>query len=176
MIISFEGRMGTGKTLTMSAFAYEEALTTGQRIFSNYHLNIPYTKIVPAEFVSIIESEELFNCIFLLDEAGIYMDARASSTKLNRLFTAFVMQTRKRGCDLYISTQHIDMLDKRLRRSVNIRVRPHFDKVTNFTRVNVKNLDTGEFSRKRLYGPDYFWLYDTTQILELPTKLKDVKF
>jgi hypothetical protein len=52
---------------------------------------------------------------------GLLADSRTSQSKLNRLFTYFFAQTRKRGVDLYICTQHIDLIDKRLRRAADIR-------------------------------------------------------
>jgi len=91
------------------------------KVYSNNHLNFPYTYFDAKYFLDHLNDEELVNSVLLLDEAYIYLDARTGASKLNKLFTYFIVQTRKRGVDLYICTHHIDIVDKRLRRAVDIR-------------------------------------------------------
>ena len=59
--------------------------------------------------------------ILLTDEMYQMADSRSTQTKLNKLWTYFVVQTRKRGVDMYICTHHLDHIDLRLRRAVDIR-------------------------------------------------------
>lgn len=121
MLISMEGVQGTGKTTMAIALAYEEHLSTGQKVISNQHLNFPYTKFSLEWFLDHISDGELEDCILVLDEMYQIADARSSQSKLNKLFTYFVVQTRKRGVDLYLCTHHIDHVDLRLRRAIDIR-------------------------------------------------------
>jgi len=112
--------MGTGKTLTATALAYTEHVKYGRRILANYHLNFPHTFFDYEYFLRHLGDEELNNCITILDEAALALECR-SNTKLNRLFTYYIVQTRKRYVDLYLCTQHIDMIDKRARRAPDVR-------------------------------------------------------
>lgn len=121
MIVSFEGLMGQGKTTAAIGLAYEEHERTGMKVISNTHLNFEYTHFDLAWFLEHVTDHEMENCIIILDEMYQLADARSSATKLNKLFTYFVVQTRKRGVDLYICTHSLDYVDKRLRRAVDIR-------------------------------------------------------
>ena len=74
-----------------------------------------------AWFLEHLVDGELEDCILFLDEMYQIADSRSSATKLNKLFTYFTVQCRKRGVDLYICTHHLDHIDLRLRRAVDIR-------------------------------------------------------
>ncbi|KKL03928.1 hypothetical protein LCGC14_2621220 [marine sediment metagenome] len=123
MILSLEGVQGTGKTTVAVAIAYEEWLESGKqkKIISNVHLGFEYTHFDLAFFLEHLVDGELENCILILDEMYQIADSRSSATKINKLFTYFAVQTRKRDVDLYICTHHLDHIDLRLRRSVDIR-------------------------------------------------------
>ena len=114
----------SGKTLSAVAMCYYDA-RKGRRIFSNNHLNKdafgPYTYFDIEYFLEHFADTEMEGATLLLDEAYIYLDARTSGGKLNKLFTYYTVQTRKRGVDMYVCTHHIDVLDKRLRRAVDVR-------------------------------------------------------
>lgn len=113
--------MGSGKTTAAIALAYEEHLANGTKIISNDHLNFPYTHFDIAWFLEHLVDEELEDCILFLDEMYQIADSRSSASKLNKLFTYFIVQSRKRGVDIYICTHHLDHIDLRLRRAVDIR-------------------------------------------------------
>lgn len=122
MIISFEGLMGNGKTTAAVALAYEEHKKTGKLVYSNDHLNFDgYRHFDTAVFVEKVIGEELENMILLTDEMFQMADSRSSATKLNKLWTYFAVQTRKRDVDMYICTHNLDHIDLRLRRAVDIR-------------------------------------------------------
>jgi hypothetical protein len=59
--------------------------------------------------------------ILITDEMYQMADSRSSSTKLNKLWTYFTVQCRKRGVDMYLCTHFLDHIDLRLRRAVDIR-------------------------------------------------------
>ena len=113
--------MGSAKTTSAIAFAKREKEEFGKKIISNVHLNMDYTHFSLEFFLEHIADEELSDCVLILDEMYQIADSRSSATKLNKLFSYFTVQTRKRGVDLYICTHHIDHIDLRLRRAVDIR-------------------------------------------------------
>ena len=121
MITSFEGVMGSGKTLTAVALACSEHFQNGKRVISNIHLNFPYIKFDMRYFLEHVQDEQLSNCVTLLDEAHQYMDARRSGGKGNLLWTYYTVQTRKRDVDLFACFHHVDVMDKRFRRQIDIR-------------------------------------------------------
>lgn len=121
MIVTMEGVMGSGKTTAAVALAYEEFKNNGKKVISNTHLNFDYTHLDLAWFVEHVVDAELEDCVLILDEMYQIADSRSSQTKLNKLFTYFVVQTRKRGVDLYICTHHLDHIDLRIRRAADIR-------------------------------------------------------
>ncbi len=128
MIISFEGAQGTSKTTAAVAFAYEEYFRYGKRVISNDHLNFPKidgqelpTHFDLAWFLEHLVDGELEDCVLFLDEMYQIADSRSSGTKLNKLFSYFIVQCRKRGVDLYICTHHLDHVDLRLRRAIDVR-------------------------------------------------------
>lgn len=120
-IYTFEGVMGSGKTLTAVALACAEHYQNGKKIISNIHLSFPYQKFDMQFFMEHLQDEQLNNCITLLDEAHQYLDARRSGGRANILWTYYTVQTRKRGVDLYACFHHIDVMDKRFRRQVDVR-------------------------------------------------------
>ena len=121
MIISFEGIQGMGKTTAAVAIAYEEHLATGKKVISNTHLNFDYQHFDLAWFLEHLVDHEMEDCLLVLDEMYQLADSRSSATKLNKLVTYFVVQARKRNVDWYVCTHHIDHIDLRLRRAIDIR-------------------------------------------------------
>jgi hypothetical protein len=123
-IISLEGVMGSGKSTAAVALAYEKSNGGERKIISNMHLNtqfLPYTHFSLEWFLENLINHELEDCVLVLDEMYQIFDSRSAGTKLNKLLTYFVVQTRKRGVDLMICTHHLDHVDKRGRRAVDIR-------------------------------------------------------
>lgn len=199
MIITLEGVMGSGKTTTAAALAYVESQTTGRKVISNVHLNFPFTHFDIQFFLEHLADETLEDCILILDEAYLYLDARTSAGKLNKLFTYFMVQTRKRGVDLYVCTHHIDIVDKRLRRAVDIRgVCRYFEEnpcreCKGEGTVDSKNpcprclgygkagwvttrfidLRSGRRSRIRIHGPSFWGLFATEE--RIPFTAKQMK-
>ena len=114
--------MGSGKSTAAVALAYEEWKRTNKVVYSNDHLNFDgYRHFDTAVFVEKVIGEELEDMLLLTDEMFQMADSRSSATKLNKLWTYFAVQTRKRGVDMYICTHSLDHIDLRLRRAVDIR-------------------------------------------------------
>jgi len=164
----------------------EEAYRGEKKIISNNHLNFPYTHFDPKYLLEHIEDEEIEDCIWILDEAyQMGLDSRSTSTKYNKLMTYIVAQTRKRGVDLYLCTHHIDAIEKRIRRAVDIRGTCRFNKGPleedkpiskrryNWVTVRLRDLRTGNGKKLRIYGPAFWGLYDTKE--RIPFMRKQVE-
>jgi hypothetical protein len=98
------------------------------KIISNMFINIRdetgkilVKKFDTDYFINHCQDLEITDCILVWDETPLLMDSRNSASKMNKLGSYFVTQTRKRDVDLYICTQHIDLIDKRLRRAIDER-------------------------------------------------------
>jgi len=128
MITSFEGVMGSGKTITAVALACCEHYQNGKKIISNIHLGFPYTRFDMQYFMEHVQDNSLNNCVTLLDEAQQFLDARRSGGRANILWTYYTVQTRKRDVDLYACFHHIDVMDKRFRRQVDVRGTCRYEK------------------------------------------------
>lgn len=112
---------GTGKTTAGIWTGVNEQKLTGKKIITNLHLNMDFQKFNLEWFVEHLADHEMEDCILLLDEMYQIADSRSSQSKLNKLFTYFVVQTRKRDVDMYVCTHHIDHIDLRLRRALDVR-------------------------------------------------------
>ena len=166
----------------------EEAYRPEKKVISNNHLNFPYTHFDPKYLLEHLEDEEIEDCIWILDEAyQAGLDSRSTSTKFNKLMTYIVAQTRKRGVDLYLCTHHIDAIEKRIRRAVDIRGTCRFNKGPleedkpiakrkyNWVTVRLRDLRTGNGRRIRIYGPAFWSLYDTRERIPFTRKMVEME-
>lgn len=222
MITTFEGVMGSGKTITAVALAACEHYQNGRKIISNIHLAFPYTRFDMQYFMDHLQDTQLNNCVTVLDEAFQYMDARRSGGRANLLWTYYTVQTRKRGVDLYACFHHYDVMDKRFRRQIDIRGTCSYSKeepcvrcqgegvatkknvmcpvcgskngdgpgaeckfckgtgevcsrclgygVTGWATTRFLDLNTGRKSRVRVFGPAFFGLYNTEELVPFTGK------
>ena len=100
MIITFVGTVGSGKTLAMTYEAWKY-YRQGFKVYSNYNLSFPHTKLTKAVFDGMIaHKEQLQDAVLCLDEIHVWLDSRSSMQKKNKVITYFILQTRKRagGC------------------------------------------------------------------------------
>lgn len=119
MILGFEGGLGSGKTLGMTYYLFRD-LDLGFEVYANYKLNFDYKKL---NVLELLESDvDLQNISIGIDEITVFLDCRKSSSKMNRLISYFILQTRKRNVNLYYTTQDFTMVDIRLIRHTQIQV------------------------------------------------------
>jgi len=115
MLYGFEGGLGSGKTVGCVRYIKKDS-NKDLPILSNIDLyDIEYNildvdKMLQNEYNKV----ELYNVSILIDEITLYMDCRLSTTKQNRVFSYFVLQSRKNGVNVYYTTQDFGMTDKRL--------------------------------------------------------------
>ena len=188
MLVTLEGVMGSGKSLTATTLAKLD-FDRGREIISNNDYKFKSTKFDTAYFVEHMTDEQMQDVTFVLDEGYLYLDSRSSAAKLTKLFTYFIAQTRKRNVDMYICIHHIDTIDKRLRRAIDVRGTCRYRKedpcskckgettdpktgsicngygVTGYVTVSFFDMRTGKRSRIKIHGPTYWGLYNTFELV-----------
>ncbi len=191
MICTLEGVMGSGKSLTAVTLAKLD-YDRGREIVSNNKYKFPSTEFTPEFLVDHMTDDSLENVTFILDEAYLFIDSRSSQTKLSKLMTYFIAQTRKRGVDMYVCIHHIDTVDKRLRRAIDIRGTCRFRKESpckkctgegvlaktgevcpncigygenGYVTVSFFDMRSGKRSKIKIHGPTYWGNYDTRELV-----------
>jgi hypothetical protein len=122
MIKGYFGNVRQGKTASAVRDIYKLYLN-GYKIYSNTWLKFPYTPLTLDFILDIVEKDLSLpdNCAFFLDEIYIFVDARISGSKRNRIVSYFLLQTGKLGNNtdfgmiLIYTAQFPDQCDKRLR-------------------------------------------------------------
>lgn len=165
MIIAYTGKLGSGKTLSMTKQLYEDHKNDKSEIFTNYGLKFPH-KLLDASFMKDFKSLNLTHCSVGVDEFHVFMDSRSSARKSNRLISYFILQTRKRDTHLYYTTQFFNQVDKRLRNITDIIVECKSLTVQGEKYI-ISTMTTREGKRYRtsFKASDYFKLYDTNEVI-----------
>ncbi len=203
MLIAIEGDMGKGKTLTAVAYAVREHLASGRKIFSTTPLFNAYdcscgmrhredvvceegTKgtlyVLDHEYIDLQRFYELINHnpseldggLLLLDESYLFMDARMSGSKLNRMLNTFTFQTRKRQVDLFLTTHRLQRIDRRIRESIDFLIRPNHNPMTGNIVLSIRN-KRGSTGRKVLDGARYYAFFDTDNVVRPQGKVYKMK-
>lgn len=166
MLFSIVGDFGSGKTLLMVLLA----VSSKRQVLGNFSLKLDnYTKIDPMDLQNLG-----FNKLVLLDELYTWLDARVSSSFLNRYISYILMQCRHRTIDVYGTLQLFGMADLRFRAMVNriIKCSRKYKKGVNKEfwdfKYEIMNTYTGEVVTKKLTYEKaklYFPLYDSYEIM-----------
>lgn len=122
MIGIFLGEQNSGKTLSLTYFAYKY-FKNGYTIYSNYKLNFFHKNLTKEVLQDYTENRKQFKkAIFLLDEIYLFLDSRNFGKKTNKIFTYFLLQTSKRNVHLLGTAQYINTVEKRFRENLNFMV------------------------------------------------------
>lgn len=151
------GRMGAGKTLTMSMLTTYLAYKWKVPLYSNYHLagSIPVN--------TEADLWKMHNGIFAFDELWITLDSR--NFKDNTSLTEWVNQTRKKQTVVFYTTQHIDQVEKRVRNATDyLLICRKWKGKHQFQIVDYQYLTLGK--RITLNNPQRFYsLYNTYEVV-----------
>ena len=114
MICGFIGKMGSGKSLSMTKELYKY-YKNGHKIVSNYGLSFPHEQMNFETLYEKAENQEaLDNVVIALDEVHIVLDSRSGMSSVSKMITFWLNQTRKMGVKLFYTTQYLHQVDKRL--------------------------------------------------------------
>jgi hypothetical protein len=154
--------------------------SNSRKIFANLKLSeIPYEEFNIDDFLNNRNNDRLNNATIGLDEITMYMDCRTGSAKQNLLMGYLVLQSRKRGIDIYYTTQDLDLVDyKRLVKYTNIVVfcqemyvkNPDgkiesLEDWRNYTIVDLRR-NKDNITQFNMNIKPYFKYYDTNEIIE----------
>jgi hypothetical protein len=149
----------------------------GNDIRANFGLvDIPYSPLDVIEILELDKNQLAIKNISLgIDELTVFADCRVSVSKMNRIFSYFILQTRKRSVNLYFTTQNLDMIDKRVLNHLDISV--YCEKVKDQQGNEVEGLrkytiwdfrDTHNIPRPKKILLDitkYYKYYDTNEVI-----------
>lgn len=117
-----QGNVGSGKSLFC---AWVSALygCMGRQVYSNLHLHFPYTKLDFSDLIDLESGEisaEIQDAVMIVDEAYLWIESRASSSKKNRLLSYLLLQSRKRNLDIFLVAHSMHQLDRRVRENCDV--------------------------------------------------------
>jgi hypothetical protein len=165
MILAFVGYKGSGKTLSIirETLAYYKK---GYAVYSNIKLiGIKYKDYDLKEIVKLHNNDEqVKNCVFIMDEAQLFVDSRRGMTGKSLCISYFISQTRKRNVHFLYSTQLNRMVDVRLRDNTDVKVICQKKKGRFYNTLELMNGKRHTFSFK---GEEYYKYYDTEEKVKI---------
>jgi hypothetical protein len=170
------GLPGTGKTLCMTYLAaktYDMAIRQGKflNVFSNYHLKAGWRFYFIG---SIDELDRIRNGWFLGDELWLWLDSRCSMARGNRIRSKIIAKGRKRGIEIYYTTQDFNQIDVRIRRNTDFLIYPHLNKHETICRAKVEDRHGKIIKTIKFKTRPVFKLYDTEEeVVELEDDIDD---
>lgn len=122
VVVGLVGEMRSGKTLMMTILLLDEYLSK-KEVLSNYHLNFPHKIIDVNEMDRSIRDKKtdyFENKALGIDEIHVFMDARGSGQKRNKMLSYFLTQSGKLDTTIYWTSQFMRQVDVRLRLNTQI--------------------------------------------------------
>lgn len=158
MLVGIMGKMGSGKTLSMSILSYYLGRLLKSPVYANYNLE-GSTKIQNIKELMSIE-----NGIICFDEIWLTMDSRL--WKDNVFLTQWINQTRKKKLIVFYTTQHIRQVELRARNGTDYLI--YTEKKPNGIWLNFVDYQYMELGRRLLINkPEkYYNLYNTYEVLK----------
>lgn len=126
MIVSYKGRSGSGKTLSMvkDGMAFYQK---GYKVYCNFECSFA-EKISNEEVLALNKDSDLYNCVIMLDELQSIFDSR--KRKESTTFSHFIQQIRKRNIHILGSIRFEYLVDVRIREETDITAEPNFIEFT----------------------------------------------
>jgi len=129
------GKLGSGKTLAMVG-RIRDYLRAGKPVATNISLNPEHLAkwskapvvwrladrptVADLEAIGTVHStgQEEKNGALVLDECGAWLNARTWSDKGRATFVDWMLHSRKKGWDVYLIVQSLNMIDKQIREGI----------------------------------------------------------
>lgn len=163
MLVGIQGKMGAGKTLTMSILATYLQKKTKLPVWANYSLE---KSLAIQSTADIWEAQ---NGVMCFDELWLTMDARAWKDNVD--LSRFINQSRKKGLIVLYTTQHIRQVEQRVRNATDILI--HCEKKDKRTVLYFIDWQYREIiGTYHMDNPAPFYsLYNTFEVLQPLNKL-----
>lgn len=170
-IIIFEAPQRKGKTLGATIWACD-SFRHNRKVFSTIKFGFPYEKLdfYKLKLATDQGQSPFVNGHIFVDELNFYLDARASMSKVNRDFSAFLLQTKKQGCLMTGTTHAVKSLEMRFRDNYDYKITPSvypkYPEKPKIIRMVIQNGPTQPRLNKviTMNCEAYLGLYDTREI------------
>jgi len=121
VIVIIEGKINSGKTLLLAKLTKDRMQETERKVIcsKDSRFNFECEEVEYCDFVSRLlslqDSGDFHDLIVPFDESYVYFDSRSSFIqKANSLINLLISS---KNVDIFLTTMHLDYIDKRLRRS-----------------------------------------------------------
>lgn len=165
-ITAILGIRGSGKTLLMTAIAYD-AHQKGFNIFANYTLyGIPYTKVKGKQIEE--KADMIKDGILLVDEMREAADSYSPFKATPKQVATFAAQSRKRRITIFYSAQDLMQVAVRVRRLTDLVIEMNAEDEEGYHQYRVLTKDIpNELIKDYTYffGKPFFEMYDTNEIV-----------
>lgn len=113
MINIYIGDIGSGKTLSLVKYVYENYYLKDKNIYTNVGLKF-FGKQSKSQIIKMSSeffkdfaksSQEINDACVIIDEAHVFIDSRRSGSTKNIVFSKFITQSRKKNVDLILTSQ-----------------------------------------------------------------------
>lgn len=175
-IVGILGKRGSGKTLLLTYLLWYYAKRESLPIFTNYGADIPNMECTTMDTAFMKSFFDTKGEAFLsmkggligIDEFPVFLDAYDFRTKASKVFSYFVVQTRKRNVSLFYTAQQPRLVPIRIRDNTDLFIYPRLEGTTLF--YDVYDYEAPFMSFKHtLQIPridKIFGWYDTEQIIQ----------
>lgn len=115
------------------------------------------------------------NKVIVLDESYRYFDCRTPSDKLVRVFGYFIAQMRHYHLTIILLCPSKRYLDRRVRDQIDFLGKVAFNPGTLVAHSRFLSYLTGEIKALKVYGPNYFDLYDSWSPIAIRKRVLDLR-
>jgi hypothetical protein len=171
LVVGYTGRRGSGKTTAMTLDAYNYFIN-GFKVYTNMKSLVFASCLPENNILSMADSDELNDCVVVIDEIQVLFDSRRSARRQNVNFLYFIQQIRKRNVSLLYTTQFSRRVDIGIREHTDLEARPRIVLrkgeyyICDVTYEDiVTTIETGvpTYFRKVFVANDVFDLFDTNE-------------
>jgi hypothetical protein len=186
MLIGIQGGLGSGKSIMLIRYLLMDFMS-GFNIMCNMKdiKDIKYEFLDMEKLLQYDESNsELQNVTVGIDEITVLCaDCRRSSSNANLIFSYLVLQSRKRNCNVYYTTQSMSMIDLRVVEHTHLivnceKVYDEFNQeipdVAKYEVVDLRNPDKPQLDEFYMNLKPYYKYYNTDEVIT-PLGMTDFK-
>jgi hypothetical protein len=160
MLISVNGGLGSGKSLFLTIYAIhtKKPVVANFQLFDIEYENLDIYKLIKGGYS---------DCVILIDEVYQYLDSRNSMNELNKLFSYFLFQSRKKNIELFICAQIRGTIDVRFRKLTDYVIHCAQDREGfHYILTNPVNVsENAEVLLTHRQAKSYFKFFDTNEII-----------